>query len=265
MTTLDAGSVPPKGVAPQPVLRILVGNPAREMLILSGIAFPDWSNDSGRLVHDELVIRLGVATTPRFEASATVALAAIYNTDSDFIFAADDASVVPDSDGQLELHVPLGLMGEKSVLLKLSYHVQVLSDPLESLVSGTIRWAEALGAPTLAAQAGAPALFRVAAGLFVAGPSGGNSLGTTQWQERSATFSGPPKRVSGMWAAPYVIRGLALNERLQILPQYLGGLVRPASNELSVFSPNRAVLLTPAVPALTGVDFELSFQPGGPR
>jgi len=264
MPTLDAGSNPPQGVAPQPVLRLLIGNPPREMLILAGVAFPDFDTGTGKLVHDDLVIRLGVTTTELFKATTSVTLAGILNTDSDFIFAADDSLAKRGDDGQLELHVNLGVMGDKSNLLKLSYHVQVLSDPLESVVSGTIRWAEALGAPTLGAQAGTPQLFKVSSGRFVQDPQTGNSLATTHWQSGPDARSGPPRHVDGMWAAPYVIRGVPLNERLQIVPQYLGGLVQTLNQQQTVFSPAREIQLSPSLPALTDVDFEMTFG-FGPR
>ena len=106
------------------------------MLILAGVAFPEWDTDSGKLGHKTLVVKLGATTTPAFQATSSLALAAIDNTDSDFIFAADDSTVAVGDDGELRLHADLGLMGDRSVLLRVGYHVQVLSDPLESFVSG---------------------------------------------------------------------------------------------------------------------------------
>lgn len=266
--TLDAGSTPPQGVSPQPVLRLIIGNPPREMLIVAGSAFLDWKTDSGKLIHDEIIIKLGVTSTPHFQATSTVALAAIYNTDSDFIFAADDSIIEQDALGQLQLRVQLGLMGDSSDLLKVNYHVQVISDPLESFISGTIRWAEELGEPTLDAQSGTRSLFLVSAGRFIQDAQTGapGTFAPVHWQLRASASNAPPQHVNGMWAAPYIIRGIPLNERLQILPQYLSGLLRPINNnEQAVFRPSREVELSPSVPALTDVDFEMTFEFTGVR
>lgn len=235
------------------------------MLILAGVAFPEWDTDSGKLGHKTLVVKLGATTTPAFQATSSLALAAIDNTDSDFIFAADDSTVAVGDDGELELHADLGLMGDRSVLLRVGYHVQVLSDPLESFVSGTIRWAESWGDPRIDAQTGQSPAFRVSAGRIVQDTPGGGQFPTTHWLERANAWSGTPQHVNGMWAAAYVLRGLPLNEQLNVNPQLQSGaIVRPLDGLQPFFEPSRSVQLSLAVPALTGVDFELTFR-GGPR
>ena len=77
--------------------------------------------------------------------------------------------------------------------------------------------------------------------------------------------AGTPQHVNGMWAAAYVLRGLPLNEQLNVNPQLQSGaIVRPLDGLQPFFEPSRSVQLSLAVPALTGVDFELTFR-GGPR
>jgi hypothetical protein len=233
------------------------------MLILAGVAAPGWDTDSDDVDRKTLVVKLGVTTTPHFQATASVALAAISNTDSDFVFAADDSRIRSDPQGQLELEVDLALMGDESGLLRLSYHVQVLSDPLPSFVSGSIRWSDQLGAPTLAAQAGDQPLFRVAAGRFVQDVGGGFSLGKNHWIERAQTWSSVPRHVDGMWAAGYILRGISFHERLQILPALQTGVLdRPMAGYQAAFQPSREIELSPSVPALTDVDFEMSLSGG---
>jgi hypothetical protein len=43
-----------------------------------------------------------------------------------------------------------------------------------------------------------------------------------------------------------------------------GAIVRPLDSRQAFFEPSRSVQLSPAVPALADVDFELTFR-GGPR
>jgi hypothetical protein len=257
---LDASSVPPKGVFSASKLSMYVGNPPRELLIFTGVAEPEWDS-KGNLDRETVVVTLPGTTTPFFQSAASVGLASITNTDSDFTFAADDTSVVVGPTGQLELHIDIAVQGDTSLLSRINYHVEVLSDPIVAKISGTIRWNEQWGQPTSAALAQAISMFSVVAGLFVSDPGAG--LGSSHWESRATTqTTAVPVRANGFWAVPYVLENVPLGQQFTVVPS-----LNPASfvgnNGTPVYSPSpRTVTLTPAMPTITGVDFEMSFQGG---
>jgi hypothetical protein len=190
-----------------------------------------------------------------------VSLASISNTDSEFIFATDESSVVNTSSG-LELHVRIAVQGNDSTLSRFSYHVQVLSDPISAKISGTIRWQQSLGDPTQAAKAGAVAMFRVAAGNVVATPGSGGSFGSSRWQEVAFAYtSAKPVLANGYWAVPYTLSGVPLGTSENVIPALLDGvLVAPPFT--AGFSPIQAVTLTLSDPMKIGVDFEMIIAQG---
>ncbi len=245
----DATSTPLKRVASPSRISLYVGNPPRELLIFSGVALPDWDSRSN-LDYADVVVILAGPTTRFFQYTSTVSLASITNTDSDFIFAADESSVVNGGSG-LELHVRIGVQGDMSLLSCFSYHVQVLSDPITAKVTGNIRWSQGLSDPTEAAKHLATSMFRVAAGAMVFDPSapGLGGSGGWVWAERVSTFTTEaPILAGGTWAVPYVLENVPLDEQLQVIPALLdGALVSPPKP--AVFTPNpRYVHLTPARP-----------------
>src|SRR5262245_26224994 len=119
---LDASSVPPKGVFCASKLSMYVGNPPRELLIFTGVAERE-GDSKGNLDRQTVIVPLPGTTTPFFQSAASVGLASITNTDSDFTFAADDTSVVVGPTGQLELHIDIAVQGDTSLLSRINYHV----------------------------------------------------------------------------------------------------------------------------------------------
>ena len=96
---------------------MFVGDTPRQLLILSGVAIPEWRS-GGDLDRQEVVIRLGVTTTAQYNWTATVSLAAISNDDTDFLFALDSTSMDTDQDGTLRLHVAIAAQGDPADLLR---------------------------------------------------------------------------------------------------------------------------------------------------
>ena len=250
----DATSTPPVRVFSPSNIAIYVGNPPRQLLIYSGIAEPEWDSDS-ELDFADVVVKLGPPTTDNFQYTSTASLASISNTDSDFVFAADECTVANSPSG-LELHVRIAVQGSRSVFSRFSYHVQVLSDLVVSEITGTIRWSQAaLGDPNKAALDGA-SMFRVSAGTWVFDPSGGG-FGSSVWKEVAHTFTNtPPVLGGGFWAVPYRLKDIPLGPQVQVVPTLLTGMKNPPPVPIFVPSP-RMVALTPASPSASGVDFEL--------
>jgi hypothetical protein len=263
MIDLDAGSQPPQGVAGPSSISFFVGNPPRQMLIFSGVALANWDSQSD-LDFAEARVKLGASSTEHFQYTSSVGLGSIYNEDSDFTFAADQAWVVADSQtGELTLHVTLAVQGEPSVLNRFTYHVQVLSDPIVASISGTIRWHEAFGDPTSAVLDGASPMFRVVAGITVELPPVGG-FRQFRWDEHASGFTtAVPVKAGGMWAVPYLINHVPLGTQFEVRPDPSAALAGPPPGYIGTPSfapPVRIVELTPSWPAATGVDFEMSFN-----
>ena len=261
---LDAGTNPPVGVATPCHLTVFVGDAPRELLILSGVAIPEWRSD-GDLDRQEVVIRLGVTTTEHYAWTANVSLAAISNDDTDFLFALDWTSVDTDPDGTLCLHVAIAAQGAPADLLRFSYQVHVLSDPIRSLVSGLISWPRQFGAPTYAVLQGGDPMFRVEVGETIPVPPtfGQEFQQTTFVPACPAGLSSKPIAAGDMWVAAYEVDNVPLGRQWEVRPALLAGaLAGPPSGYLSSpsFQPMpQSAWITPSSPAATGVDFTMTF------
>jgi hypothetical protein len=251
-------------------MSFFVGNPPRQMQIFTGVALCNKESD-GRTEHEEVIVRLGAMTTDFFEFTAKADLASITNDDSEFIFAVDESWVISNKvTKELELHVMVGVQGNISEILRFSYHVQVLSDPLDTMLAGSIRWRETLGDPTIAALSGTVSMFHVDIGSDVQDPGPTGPLGgATHFQVIRSGFSvGIPVRADGFWAIAYQIHDVPLGPSFAVRPTLLPNLFLgppPGFQRLSPgFTPARNVQLSPAVPSEVGVDFEMTF-PEDPR
>ena len=214
--------------------------------------------------HETVTVLLGGATTRNFQYTAKADLAAIFNSDSEFIFAVDSCLVkVDEHSGAISLIVEIGVQGKKSNLLRFSYHVQVLSDPVDTMISGTIRWRENLGSPSAGAQAGQP-MFRVDVGVYVVGSGG---LGGPQLRLCASGFSvGKAVRAGGFWAIAYQVHDVPLGPNFSVVPRLLPNelinLPPGATVDSFGFVSPTTVQLTPAMPAAVGVDFEMVLHQG---
>jgi hypothetical protein len=258
--TCDARSVPPNAVASPGMISMFVGNPPRELMIFTGTAIVDWKSRSD-LDRTSVVVLLPGLATPRFQWTSTASLASILNTDSDMLFAVDASSVVL-GPGGLELHMDIAVQGDDSVLHRISYHAQVLTDPVTAKIAGTIRWKRSLGDPIEAAMAPhitGVNMFGVAAGAFVSTPGSGGGFGSTKWIEAASTFTtSVPVLAGDTWAVAYVIENVPLGVQYAVVPALLDGVLTQALPN-PVFTPApRYVELTPNDPAVTGVDFEMT-------
>lgn len=264
--TLDAGAQPPLGVAKPSRIDFYVGNPPRQMLIFTGVAIPELeAQEEEDVVWETVVVKLGAVTTTNFLYTSTVGLASISNEDSDFNFFADESTVVQPATGVLELHVPIAVSGEPSTIHRLTYHVQVLSEPVTSMISGTIRWADLYGQPSPDVLSGATPMFQVVAGHSV--EVGTTPLGRTfRWEGHAFGHSTAiPQNFGGIWAVPYVINNVPLGDAFEVRPDPPAGhLINLPSGYLATpsFNPGlRVVELTPAVPSAIGIDFDMLLFP----
>ncbi|HEV7580920.1 MAG TPA: hypothetical protein VGO77_11025 [Mycobacterium sp.] len=263
LTTIDATSIPPDSRLNSPAsLAFFVGNPPQQMQIFTGtVAIHRKSHR--KVEHETIRVVLG-STTSHAQACSKVDLASITNSDSEFIFAVDTNTVEIDaSTGLITLVTDIGVQGTDSIFERFSYHVEVLSDPVDTLIAGTIRWSESLGAPSPSALAGLP-LFRVDAGVFTTPPGG-----TPHMQVARSGFShGNPVLAGGSWAVAYQIDNVPLGPsnvvRPVLLPNELTNLPAGTTVNFFYFAPPTTIQLTLAAPSAVGVDFEMLLD-AGPR
>src|ERR1700722_6990994 len=137
---------PISGVTSTAVITADLG--ADQLLVISGIAIPDWNvNDNDNLYQDSVQVRLGVYALSIRTASVDVALCSIANDDSTFTFAVDSATVAAGPTGELTLTVDMALMGSHTALSRFSYQVVALGELAAARISGTVTWLGSLWEP----------------------------------------------------------------------------------------------------------------------
>src|SRR5664280_1758341 len=77
---------------------VFLGQGNQHMLIFSGIAMPAYDSYNDDFNREHIVVMFDQVVSAIVQASATVGLASIHNTDSDFVFATDSVSVFRDDD-----------------------------------------------------------------------------------------------------------------------------------------------------------------------
>jgi hypothetical protein len=137
---------PISGVTSTAVITADLG--ADQLLVVSGIAIPDWNvNDNDNLYQDSVQVRLGVYALSIRTASVDVALCSIANDDSTFTFAVDSATVAAGPTGELTLTVDMALMGSHTALSRFSYQIVALVELATARISGTVTWLGSLWEP----------------------------------------------------------------------------------------------------------------------
>src|SRR5215469_13306182 len=90
---IDLNASDPGQVASASVIDVFLGVPQAHMLIFTGIAIPGLGVDNGDTATRSVIVHLGRKATPPLlpnSKAATVGLASIANTDSEFTFASND-------------------------------------------------------------------------------------------------------------------------------------------------------------------------------
>jgi len=255
---LDAFSNPPVGVASPSRISFFIGNPPQQMQVFSGVAVFELTSD-GRTEHDTVEVIIGFVRSRNIQFTAKADLASISNTDSEFLFAIDNTNVtLNEQTGEIRLVVNIGVQGDDSTLLRFSYHVQVLSDIVDTLISGTIRWRENVATPH-------EPIFNVVVGTFLTPPGGVPHMQPVA----SGTSEGKAIRAGGFWSVAYHVDNVPLGTSFNVVPSPANNMslsnFPPGANASSVaFVTARSVTLTPAMPIALGVDFEMII-PQGPR
>jgi hypothetical protein len=131
----------PAHVSSPSSFEVEIGDPARQLVIFSGIAMPGF-----RVNHDEepsgteVLVKLGMVVAGVDRATAHVGLASIQNDETAFLFAADAVSVhAEEGTGELTLRVAVAAMGEHTYLHRFGYQVVAHVRRVIARISGTIR------------------------------------------------------------------------------------------------------------------------------
>ncbi|MCA2272545.1 hypothetical protein JF780_07095 [Mycobacterium intracellulare] len=136
----------------------------RHLVVISGIACPNWKiNDDNRHA-DKCVLHLrervdDIEGTP----AVFVGLASVANGESEYTFATDAATVDVDDAGELVLHTDLVLIGEWSALSRFSYQIVLTTRKVVAEISGTISWPTQWFRPPTPDPAGVSGIFTVVA------------------------------------------------------------------------------------------------------
>jgi hypothetical protein len=231
----------------------------QKMIILSGIARPEWRiTDDDHLYGETVVINLRKSVLAVIHATVSVGLASIGNNDTKFQFAVDSTDLQTDPVTQeLTLTAQLGLRGDWSTLNRFGYQVVALVTTQSTGISGTIRWSKDLFDPTHLPPDELASLFLVAANTVYIPPSSGGFGSYPVYTPVAYGATGGVQHDNVDYIVPYKIPGGPYNQALTVLvkvsSQFRSGYPPVVSQ---VAGPN-PVTLTTADPAVTGVDFRV--------
>ncbi|GJG94056.1 hypothetical protein [Cupriavidus pauculus] len=130
----------PKQVASATQFEVLLGEPAQRLLIMSGIAIPEFrTNHDEEVNQQEIVVRLGVHVAQLDKAVTNVGLASIQNDETNFLFAVDEGKLELDpASGELILRVVAAILGEDTYLHRFSYQIVAHVRRARAQISGVI-------------------------------------------------------------------------------------------------------------------------------
>lgn len=138
---ITLSALDPKQVASATNFEVLLGEPATRLLILSGIAVPEfWTNHDEETSQQEILVRLGVHVAQLEPGAVTnVGLASIENDETNFLFAVDSGVLEHEQpSGELVLRVQAAILGEETYLHRFSYQIVAHVRRARAQISGVI-------------------------------------------------------------------------------------------------------------------------------
>lgn len=138
--TIVLSALDPKQVASATQFEVLLGEPAQRLLIMSGIAVPEfWTNHDEETNQQEIIVRLGVHVAQLDKAVTNLGLASIENDETNFLFAVDSGQLeLEQSSGELILRVAAAILGEETYLHRFSYQIVAHVRRARAQISGVI-------------------------------------------------------------------------------------------------------------------------------
>jgi hypothetical protein len=128
-------------------VRADVGHDGHGLVVLSGIARPEWRIDTDEVVRTTCRVLLHEPADAVEQSTVTVMLASINNDESVFTFAVDEAVVATAGD-ELVLDTQLAVQGEPSVLHRFSFQIVLLTRVVPTMISGDLTWQTAQFRPS---------------------------------------------------------------------------------------------------------------------
>ena len=150
---LDVLQAPPDtgvgpGVASHQVLRADLGANGRTLVVLSGIACPEFNGDGDVARKATCRVLLHEPAESIEQSTVYVGLASISNNDTAWVFATDAATVETDPATQeLVLVVPLAVAVDGSFFHRFGYQVVLTERMVATAISGTLTWATSMLRP----------------------------------------------------------------------------------------------------------------------
>lgn len=257
--TIHLSVLDPKQVSSPSSFEAHIGDPAKRLLIFSGIAIPEfWTNHDEEVNTQDIVVHLNAFVSSLDRAVSHVGLASIANDETNFLFALDKSNVELDPSGELTLRVWASILGEKTLIHRFGYQVVAHVRPVAARISGSIQvpkdildidgWDEA--------QVGG--LFEITANRTERVPSGPfvfDKLVPVAW--------GVTRAVRASDAAhfvDYTIDACPFNVALTVDVKLQGQLVISGVAVGQVSGP-KPVVLTTSQPDATDVDFSVGRLP----
>lgn len=257
MIFLDANN--PDHVGNPRVIEVGLFEPNRKMLILSGMALPEWSvNDDDHTYRETAQVNLRHTVLAVDQASVVVGLASIGNDDTTFLIAADRTSLDIDPNSQeLLLTVDMALQGEHTGLNRFGYQVVALVTTQQTGISGVIRWNRGLFDPGGLSAGQIAQLFQITANHvdhFVP-PAG---FAYDKYTPVAYGVTSGLSHDTADFIVPYEIPGAPYGQPL-VVKVDVGSLFQcqgsPGAGQISGPNP---VVLTVAAPGVSGIDFRVS-------
>lgn len=242
----------PAEVAGHAVLRTELGGDGRTLVVMSGIAIPEFEIDDDQTNHQMCRVHLGEPGERMQQASIEVGLASISNDNTEFVFAVDSVSLDRDpATDQLVLSVQLAVAGKRSFLHRFSYQVVLVEQVVPGEITGSLIWSPGTFTPVPLDSATVATRFSFVVHDGAAGAAGAVVANGTITSVVLTTLS------SGQgFRATYRVDNAPLDRLISVacdLQGFPSNLVaRPTADGVDT------VTLTAAQPTATGVDFTLA-------
>lgn len=235
---------------------VLLGEPARRVIVFSGLAKPDIRvNHDSQAYLNEVLVKLGVVVFGLEEATVDVGLACIENDETAFEFDLRSAVVEVDpSTGELQLRVLTALMGEETWLHQFSYQIVAHVMKVAARISGVVRFPREILDLGHRAPGTHGTLVRVTANRVESLPAPPGSFPFERLTPVATATIAAPEIGHDESFLPYAIDGCPFNIPLRIVCELGPEAARTGSAAVQVAGPN-PVVLTNVNPEANGVDF----------
>jgi hypothetical protein len=253
----------PKQVASATQFEVLLGEPAQRLLIMSGIAVPEfWTNHDEETNQQEILVRLGVHVAQLDKAVTNLGLASIENDETNFLFAIDSGQLeLEAATGELVLRVVAAILGEETWLHRFSYQIVAHVRRARAQVSGVIGVPKDIRDLAELPPAALAAAFQITANRV----ERGGVPGGFAFDKLIPVAVGAPGAVrrgnDNMQFVEYTIDNCPFATPLIVDVKLVGGGWSGSVGVGQVAGP-RPLTLTGVAPDATGVDFSVGrFQP----